>query len=130
LPTTRGRLAALTLAAIGIVYGDMGTSPLYTLNTVFSQEHGLQLTHANLPGVISLIFRGLMVIVSLKYVSLVLRADNQGEGGIMALMALAMSGAQQGAARAHHLPDRHPCCRAHGAGRRAGRGQVAGQRMP
>ncbi|WP_194713389.1 potassium transporter Kup [Noviherbaspirillum soli] len=88
---TRSRLAALTLTAIGIVYGDIGTSPLYTLKTVFSPEHGLQLTQANLLGVISLIFWGLMVIVSLKYVTLVLRADNQGEGGIMALMALALS---------------------------------------
>src|SRR5690349_19757837 len=79
-PVTRTRIAALTLAAIGIVYGDIGTSPLYTLKTVFSPEHGLQLSHANLLGVISLIFWGLMVIVSLKYVTLVLRADNQGEG--------------------------------------------------
>ena len=90
-PIVRSRLAALTLAAIGIVYGDIGTSPLYTLKTVFSPEHGLQLNHANLLGVISLIFWGLMVIVSLKYVTLVLRADNQDEGGIMALMALALS---------------------------------------
>ena len=87
---TNSRLPALTLAAIGIVYGDIGTSPLYALKTVFSTEHGLQLTHANLLGVISLIFWGLMIIVSLKYVTLVLRANNQGEGGIMALMALVL----------------------------------------
>jgi KUP system potassium uptake protein len=87
----KSNLAALTLAAIGIVYGDIGTSPLYTLKTIFSPEHGLKLTPDNLLGVISLIFWGLTVIVSLKYVTLVLRADNRGEGGIMALMALALN---------------------------------------
>ena len=84
-------LATLTVAAVGIVYGDIGTSPLYTLKTVFKPEHGLALTSANLLGIISLIFWGLTLIVSLKYVILVLRADNRGEGGIMALMALALS---------------------------------------
>ena len=87
----KGRLAALTLVALGIVYGDIGTSPLYTIKTVFSPEHGLPLDQPNLVGVVSLIFWGLMIIVSLKYVTLILRADNQGEGGIMALMALALS---------------------------------------
>jgi KUP system potassium uptake protein len=87
----KSRLAALTLAALGIVYGDIGTSPLYTIKTVFSPEHGLPLDPPNLMGVVSLIFWGLMIIVSLKYVTLILRADNQGEGGIMALMALALS---------------------------------------
>ncbi|HWV63253.1 MAG TPA: KUP/HAK/KT family potassium transporter, partial [Oxalicibacterium sp.] len=84
-------LAALTLAAIGIVYGDIGTSPLYTMKEVFSEEHGLQLTTQNLLGVVSLIVWGLIIIVSLKYVTLVLRANNRGEGGIMALTALALS---------------------------------------
>jgi KUP system potassium uptake protein len=87
----KSNLVALTLAAIGIVYGDIGTSPLYTLKTIFSPEHGLRLTPDNLLGVISLIFWGLTIIVSLKYVTLVLRADNRGEGGIMALMALALN---------------------------------------
>ncbi|MFS2005794.1 potassium transporter Kup [Duganella sp. CT11-25] len=87
----KSSLAALTLAAVGIVYGDIGTSPLYTLKTIFDPEHGLALTEANLQGIISLIFWGLSFIVSLKYVSLVLRADNRGEGGIMALMALALN---------------------------------------
>jgi KUP system potassium uptake protein len=81
----------LTLAAVGIVYGDIGTSPLYTLKTIFDPEHGLALNTPNLLGIISLIFWGLTTIVSLKYVSLVLRADNRGEGGIMALMALTLS---------------------------------------
>ncbi len=84
-------LAALTLAAVGIVYGDIGTSPLYTMKEVFSKEHGLALTNENILGVVSLIVWGLIIIVSLKYVTLVLRANNRGEGGIMALMALALS---------------------------------------
>ena len=83
--------AALTLSAVGIVYGDIGTSPLYTLKAVFHPDHGLVLNPANLIGIISLIFWALTLIVSLKYVSLVLRADNRGEGGIMALMALALN---------------------------------------
>lgn len=85
------KIAALTVAAIGVVYGDIGTSPLYTLKEVFSKDHGLALNQANVLGVISLIVWGLTIIVSLKYITLILRADNHGEGGIMALMALAMS---------------------------------------
>lgn len=81
----------MTLAAVGIVYGDIGTSPLYTMKEVFSKEHGLTLTPENITGVVSLIVWGLIMIVSLKYVTLVLRANNRGEGGIMALTALALS---------------------------------------
>jgi KUP system potassium uptake protein len=87
----KSSLAALTLAAVGIVYGDIGTSPLYTLKTIFDPVHGLKLSTPNLLGIVSLIFWGLTMIVSLKYVTLVLRADNNGEGGIMALMALALN---------------------------------------
>jgi KUP system potassium uptake protein len=87
----KSSIAGLTLAAVGIVYGDIGTSPLYTLKTIFDPVHGLALNTPNLLGVVSLIFWGLTLIVSLKYVTLVLRADNRGEGGIMALMALALS---------------------------------------
>ena len=87
----KSSLVGLTLAAVGIVYGDIGTSPLYTLKTVFDPTHGLSVTHNNLLGIVSLIFWGLTLIVSLKYVTLVLRADNRGEGGIMALMALVLS---------------------------------------
>ncbi|QYF95115.1 potassium transporter Kup [Massilia sp. PAMC28688] len=87
----KSSVAALTLSAVGIVYGDIGTSPLYTLKAIFDQEHGLDLNTFNLLGVISLIFWALTLIVSLKYVTLVLRADNRGEGGIMALMALALN---------------------------------------
>ncbi|MBY0570667.1 MAG: KUP/HAK/KT family potassium transporter, partial [Burkholderiaceae bacterium] len=81
-------MAGLTLAAVGIVYGDIGTSPLYTMKEVFAPAHGLQLTQANIFGIVSMILWGLIIIVSLKYVTLVLRADNRGEGGIMALTAL------------------------------------------
>jgi KUP system potassium uptake protein len=87
----KSSVAALTLAAIGIVYGDIGTSPLYTMKEVFSPQHGVPLNEANLFGVVSLIFWGLVIIVSLKYVTLVLRADNRGEGGIMSLTALALA---------------------------------------
>jgi len=82
--------AALTVAAVGIVYGDIGTSPLYTMQTIFSEEYGLALTTANILGVVSLIMWGLFIVVALKYVTLILRADNRGEGGIIALMALAL----------------------------------------
>jgi KUP system potassium uptake protein len=97
-----GRLLTLTIAAIGIVYGDIGTSPLYTMKEVFSEEHGIALTHANILGVVSLILWGLLLIISLKYVTLVLRANNRGEGGIMALSALAMSSV--GTASRWHYP--------------------------
>ncbi|MET0963565.1 MAG: potassium transporter Kup [Noviherbaspirillum sp.] len=86
----------MTIAAIGIVYGDIGTSPLYTMKEVFSEEHGIALTHGNILGVVSLILWGLILIISLKYVTLVLRANNRGEGGIMALTALAMSSVTTG----------------------------------
>lgn len=94
-PHQKSSIAALTLAAIGIVYGDIGTSPLYTMKEVFSPLHGVPLTQANLLGVVSLIVWGLVVIVSLKYVTLVLRADNRGEGGIMSLSALALASVTQ-----------------------------------
>jgi KUP system potassium uptake protein len=87
----RSRLVALTIAAVGVVYGDIGTSPLYTMKEVFSKEHGVPLDEPNVLGAVSLIFWGLTLIVSLKYVTLVLRANNRGEGGIMALLALALS---------------------------------------
>ncbi|MBC3919487.1 potassium transporter Kup [Undibacterium sp. CY18W] len=87
---TKSSLTGLTLAAVGIVYGDIGTSPLYTMKEVFSKEHGLPLTDANIFGVVSLILWGLLIIVAIKYVTLILRADNRGEGGIMALTALAL----------------------------------------
>ncbi len=87
-------LAVLTLGAIGVVYGDIGTSPLYTVKEIFGETTGIALTQANILGAVSAIFWALMFVVSLKYVVLVLRADNKGEGGIMALLALASSAVQ------------------------------------
>jgi KUP system potassium uptake protein len=88
-PRSRFSTATLALLALGIVYGDIGTSPLYAVKETFNPEHGIALNEQNILGGISAIFWALMVIVSLKYVLLVLRADNRGEGGIMALLALA-----------------------------------------
>ena len=82
------QLGALTLGAIGIVYGDIGTSPLYALKEVFAHGH-LAPTEANIYGILSLIFWTLTIIVSIKYVTLILRADNNGEGGLIAMLALA-----------------------------------------
>ncbi|MDD5297895.1 MAG: potassium transporter Kup [Rhodocyclaceae bacterium] len=85
------RLTALSLAALGVVYGDIGTSPLYALHEVFGGEHHpVPITPDNVLGILSVIFWSLMVVVSLKYVLFIMRADNKGEGGIMALMALAL----------------------------------------
>ena len=81
--------SALALGALGVVYGDIGTSPLYVMKTVFDPANGLALNAVNIIGIVSLIFWSLMVVVSLKYVTLIMRADNHGEGGIMALLALA-----------------------------------------
>ncbi len=78
------------MGAIGVVYGDIGTSPLYTMKEVFAPAHGIAVSPANVVGVVSLILWCLIVVISLKYVTLILRADNRGEGGIMALTALAL----------------------------------------
>ncbi|OAJ60079.1 potassium transporter Kup [Paraburkholderia ginsengiterrae] len=87
----RGATAALSLAALGVVYGDIGTSPLYAIQTVFDPTNGLALNALNIVGIVSLIVWSLIIVVSLKYVALILRANNHGEGGIMALLALAAS---------------------------------------
>lgn len=84
--------AALTLAAIGVVYGDIGTSPLYALKEVFTHAGGVPFTTANMLGVVSMIIWTLTFVVSIKYVALILRADNNGEGGIMSMLALALNG--------------------------------------
>jgi len=89
----RQALLPLTLGAIGVVYGDIGTSPLYTMATIFGPEGGVPLDAAHLIGAASTIFWALMLVVTLKYVILILRADNRGEGGIMALTALAVQAA-------------------------------------
>ncbi|HRE18172.1 MAG TPA: KUP/HAK/KT family potassium transporter, partial [Rhodocyclaceae bacterium] len=84
------RLAVLALAALGVVYGDIGTSPLYAMKEVFAGNHPIPLNEANLFGSLSLFFWALIVIVSVKYVMFIMRADNRGEGGVMALIALAL----------------------------------------
>lgn len=81
---------ALTLGALGVVYGDIGTSPLYALRECFAPEHGIALSSANILGVLSLIFWTLISIICIKYMVYILRADNRGEGGILSLMALAV----------------------------------------
>jgi len=85
--TRASSLAALTLGALGVVYGDIGTSPLYALREVFATKHAT-LSEPDILGVLSLVFWTLTVIVTLKYVTLIMRANNNGEGGTMALMAL------------------------------------------
>lgn len=81
----------LALAALGVVYGDIGTSPLYTLRECFAGHHAMALTHNNIMGVLSLIFWALVIVVTIKYVLFIMRADNHGEGGILALLALSRS---------------------------------------
>jgi KUP system potassium uptake protein len=88
---TRSSPAALTLLALGIVYGDIGTSPLYAVKETFNPAHGIPLGTPTILGGLSTIFWALIIVVTLKYVVLVMRADNRGEGGTMALIALATS---------------------------------------
>ena len=85
----RGRyLATLALAALGVVYGDIGTSPLYAIRESFYGSHGIAVTPANVLGVMSLVFWSLLIVVTIKYHIVIIRADNKGEGGVLALMAL------------------------------------------
>ena len=85
-------MSPLVVGAIGVVFGDIGTSPLYTLRQCFGGEHLVPLTPANVLGVLSIIFWALMIIVTAKYVTLIMRADNRGEGGFLALTALVSRG--------------------------------------
>ena len=78
----RSPLPALVLGALGVVYGDIGTSPLYAVRECFLGEHGLPLTGANILGVLSLIFWSLLLVISLKYLVFVIRADNRGDAGV------------------------------------------------
>lgn len=92
-------LLTLALGALGVVYGDIGTSVLYAVRECFDQQRGVALTRENMLGVLSLIFWALTLIVSVKYIAFVLRADNRGEGGVLALMSLAMPEKRRGAPR-------------------------------
>ena len=87
-PASGRRLGLLTLSALGVVYGDIGTSPLYALRECFKAEYGILPTPGNILGVLSLILWSLILVVSVKYLVFILRADNRGEGGILALLAL------------------------------------------
>src|SRR6185436_16904794 len=84
----KDRMMKLALGALGVVYGDIGTSPLYSVRECFLGEHKLEMSDANILGVLSLISWSLIIMVTFKYIAYVLRADNKGEGGILALMAL------------------------------------------
>lgn len=83
-------LFKITVAALGIVFGDIGTSPLYALRVCFGATHGIAVTDQNIFGVLSLIFWSLILVISIKYLVIILNADNEGEGGILALMALVL----------------------------------------
>jgi KUP system potassium uptake protein len=84
----RHALPAVTVAAIGVVFGDIGTSPLYALKEIFNGHHPIPVTPHNILGILSLVFWSIMALVSLKYVAIIMRADNRGEGGSLALLAL------------------------------------------
>ena len=86
---SKSSLAGLALAALGVVYGDIGTSPLYAFKEAFIGSHGLDPTDVNVLATLSAFFWAVLVIISLKYVWVVLRFDNEGEGGVLALTALA-----------------------------------------
>jgi KUP system potassium uptake protein len=91
-PHIHGSLRTLALGALGVVYGDIGTSPLYAMRECFIGPHGVAINHANVIGILSLIFWSLIMVISVKYLTFVMRADNQGEGGILALLALSKAG--------------------------------------
>lgn len=91
-----GRFGGLMLAALGVVFGDIGTSPLYAIRECFHGEFGIAVQPQNILGVLSLMFWSLLLVVGIKYLTFILRADNQGEGGVIALSALVMGGAGRG----------------------------------
>ena len=95
-PATGKRLVGLSMAALGIVYGDIGTSPIYAFKECFAPGHGAPVSASNVLGVVSLILWSLLLIVTVKYLVYVLRADNKGEGGILALLSLAFPEAKTG----------------------------------
>lgn len=86
----KGSLPLLMIGAIGVVFGDIGTSPLYTIREIFDGHHPIPVTPQNIYGVLSLIFWSVSLVITLKYVAFIMRADNQGEGGILALLALTL----------------------------------------
>lgn len=101
IPHSNTSFRTLVIGAIGVVFGDIGTSPLYTLSEAFSEHYGLETQHDVVLGVLSLVFWTLMMVVTLKYVTIIMRADNEGEGGIIALMALAQRTLKKGGKSAY-----------------------------
>src|SRR6185369_4361146 len=87
-PLSKADLAKLSLGALGVVYGDIGTSPLYAMKECFAQPHGTAVSEANVLGILSLFFWELTLVIVVKYLTFVMRADNKGEGGTFALIAL------------------------------------------
>ena len=85
---TGKRLLVLSFTALGVVYGDIGTSPLYAIKECFKPAYGLAVTNANVYGVLSMIIWALILIITIKYIVFILRADNRGEGGVFSLLAL------------------------------------------
>jgi KUP system potassium uptake protein len=98
-PIAQPAILPLTLTAVGVVYGDIGTSPLYAMRECFFGSHSVPPTHENVLGVLSLIIYSLVLVISIKYIAIVMRADNQGEGGILALTSLLPRGEGNGLAR-------------------------------
>jgi KUP system potassium uptake protein len=99
MSTEQSSPRTLALAALGVVYGDIGTSPLYSVKEIFAGHHPVPVDPVHVLGTLSLVFWSLIAVVSVKYVGFVMRADNRGEGGIMALMALALRGAHESRGR-------------------------------
>src|SRR4051812_4824617 len=87
---TGKRLAILSFTALGVVYGDIGTSPLYAMRQAFSKDYGLAAIAPNVYGVLSMIVWALVIVVAIKYIAFIMSADNRGEGGVMALLALVL----------------------------------------
>ena len=94
IPRSRKAMARFALGALGVVYGDIGTSPLYTMKETFGPQ-GILASTDKVLGILSLVFWSLILVVSVKYAGFIMRADNKGEGGIMALMALAQRSVRQ-----------------------------------
>ncbi|MEX0960821.1 MAG: potassium transporter Kup [Burkholderiales bacterium] len=101
--TTKSSTLALTVGAIGVVFGDIGTSPIYTMREAFSDRYGLVVSLDNVLGVLSLIFWALMLVVTLKYIIFMMRADNRGEGGMMALLSLVLRATRRGSRQRYLL---------------------------
>src|SRR3546814_15309474 len=103
---TRGSRAKLPLGASGVVFGVIGTSPLYAFRETFAGHHPLTLNEIHIYGVLSLVFWSMMLVVTLKYVMILMRADNKGEGGSLALLALISRSGRGGSGGKRRWPDR------------------------